>query len=496
MLEKSIKRGAECKDSTSANTSELQTHTNGHRNARGATADTEDSDQACFVKLTEESLVVGMPQTLTHHHTNGVAAESIQSIVSESTFPWKVEIQFQRLTECISGDDDLLEECTYTMSVGVRSEWQAHVLSANLSSVTKRMFAPGQSKLLHQLPLREAGSPQESDGSKSPMVITQKAPSSENFYADLETSLMSSTVTTRSSHKDLEKKPELCEKLLTDFSLRWTHAGNDQTQFPLSVQQASCKVAFHFWPAPKLAGRLGKRENILPKLFVYAVPITRTERYACLITALNSAFFVGTFLFRADCVMAPKPMICSSTNQGWYWKYIPTWDTIFATLFGLSCSIPVPLLLRTLFKKTPHMEQLSDKEKRIRLLQLRFWQSVAWLIVLILNLFYIYWLSVFSNEYSWELFSRWFKTAYVAVIHKLVSAPLIRAAVFFLVLTCSMVSGLCDPLLVFFPHVLPVDPAFDSELKFDRGFREEARDDDDNAVWPRCKSRRLKGERR
>lgn len=226
----------------------------------------------------------------------------------------------------------------------------------------------------------------------------------------------------------------------------------------VKVGDVASKVTYHFWPQRRLATTVLKREHIIPKLFKRLPPITRVERYATLSSALQTAFFVQTALFSPHCFMAPKPATCSTKKASWFDKFAPTFATFAACIFGLCMSVPVPFLLTTCFKKTPVMEKLTPQEKHFRIRTWRFWQVFGWAVVLFLHGIYGYWLTIFSNEYDWPVFGKWVNAGVQSLFHRFLSAPFIRGFVFLLILMVSLVVPFVDPMLAYFPHILPVEP--------------------------------------
>jgi len=225
------------------------------------------------------------------------------------------------------------------------------------------------------------------------------------------------------------------------------------------------KVAYHFWSKPRLVGTILKREHVFPKLFKRMPPLTRVERWATLTSALQTAFFFQTMMFSPVCFMEPKPGTCKPKKKAFenplanfLWQFLPTsWDIVAATVFGLCTSVPVPFICTMLFKKSPVMERLSDEEKRFKLRMWRFWTTVGWCFVFACQGFIVYWLSIFANEYDWAVFSKWVKAGFLSLLHRFLSAPLLRGSVFLIVLLISLVGGCCDPTLAFFPHILPME---------------------------------------
>jgi hypothetical protein len=100
------------------------------------------------------------------------------------------------------------------------------------------------------------------------------------------------------------------------------------------------------------------------------------------------------------------------------------------------------------------MEVLSDREKKHRILSWRVWQGVGWTVVILLNLFYVYWLSVFTNEFPIELLDKWFAASVQSLLVRFLFAPFCRGGLFCLILLLSRCGPCCDICLVLWPQIL------------------------------------------
>jgi len=150
-----------------------------------------------------------------------------------------------------------------------------------------------------------------------------------------------------------------------------------QTQDPVLASTSnavSTKLVYHTWTTTGILRVILHREHIIPKLFKRGPALTRVERYSILCSAVQFGLFGMSFLFRADCVMVPTPVICLGSEGVWYEKFILRWELVFATMLGVVMSIPVPLLLATCFVKIPEHERITDAEKRAKICLWRFQQ--------------------------------------------------------------------------------------------------------------------------
>jgi len=231
-----------------------------------------------------------------------------------------------------------------------------------------------------------------------------------------------------------------------------------QTQDPVLASTSnavSTKLVYHTWTTTGILSVILHREHIIPKLFKRGPALTRVERYSILCSAVQFGLFGMSFLFRADCVMVPTPVICLGSEGVWYEKFILRWELVFATMLGVVMSIPVPLLLATCFMKIPEHERITDAEKRAKICLWRFQQSLGWLIVLALNTSAILWLLRFSSEYDWAVCSKWIAAACMSLTHRLISAPLMRGAVIGTIVILSRYGPCCDTCLILQPSFLP-----------------------------------------
>jgi hypothetical protein len=223
----------------------------------------------------------------------------------------------------------------------------------------------------------------------------------------------------------------------------------------LPVQEVALKMAYQVMPNWKVVSLALWREQPWPKMLKHMPPVTRTERYVTLCTAINTGFFVMTFLFRAECGMEPKPQTCEKKKRSILIRmFEPSWSILASVAFGLVCSLPVPLLLLTCFRKTPVLEQMTDKEKQHRVHQFRFFQTLGWLFVIVANAFYVYWFSAFTNNFQHPVLVKVFLSAVQSLFHRLVTAPCIRGAGFAVILLLSKIGPCCDFVLVLCPQII------------------------------------------
>lgn len=192
----------------------------------------------------------------------------------------------------------------------------------------------------------------------------------------------------------------------------------------------------------------------MSKLWARALPLTRTERYLILISILQFGNFFTTFLFRADCAMAPRPAICGKAKT-LLSIYEPTWTSVFGTFVGALVGLPVPLVMALIFAKQPVQEVLTDEEKRF---QVRVWvckNAIGWTFAIAFHSFCTYWLFLFATTYSETVFYAWARAMFDAHLGRLAYVPLIRGLIFTIVLQCSKCGSCCDVVISLFPHMIP-----------------------------------------
>jgi len=231
-----------------------------------------------------------------------------------------------------------------------------------------------------------------------------------------------------------------------------------QTQDPVLASTSnavSTKLVYHTWSITGIMRVILPREHIIPKLFKRGPALTRVERYSILCSAVQFGFFWISFLFRADCQMVPLPAICLVPSGVWYEKFILRWELVFSTMLGVLTSVPLPLLLGTLFMKIPEHERITEEEKRSKIWLWRVQQSLGWLIVLALNSFAILWFVRFASEYDWSVCSKWIASACMSLGHRLISAPVMRGAVIGMIVILSRYGPCCDTCLILQPSFLP-----------------------------------------
>lgn len=226
------------------------------------------------------------------------------------------------------------------------------------------------------------------------------------------------------------------------------------------------RMQYHLWSREKILYVVGKRENPFFKCCPYSPMISRKMRYAMLSCGLLVATTIGCFLFRAPCLHLPKPAVCSKRPGATFPMKFFTWDMVFASMWGILLSTPLPLLLTNLWKKKAVLVRHTDEEKD-RILSLWLCEErLGWLVVTCVHLVCILTISQFLRYYPWPLIEKWLGALWFSLLHRFVTAPGVRATWVLVLLFCTRLLGCCDSCLVTtpaattFPAAVPKPPPF------------------------------------
>lgn len=138
-------------------------------------------------------------------------------------------------------------------------------------------------------------------------------------------------------------------------------------------------------------------------------------------------------------------------------SYVPSLAVVLSTIVGLACSLPVPLLIASLFAKTPVNEVRTVCEKQVIRWIWRLKQALGWLITIGLNSLCVLQLSQYSSEYELLIFHQFAGGMAQALTHKFVTVPVGRGLVFACIVVLSKCVPLCDPCILFCPQIVPVE---------------------------------------
>jgi len=368
-----------------------------------------------------------------------------QDLLSDMRNMWHVELKL------VGVGATGLDADVHDVIFGCRSGWTMRSFSKNVSAAFERSTSTAKivnaERIQKSQPALETGKSQKSSVTSSEMLTP--IPSSSR-RASLSSSL------SEGLRPVLGQEHWGYRRTLQEYTQH--NAAMNVMTHEVNPKEVAAKITYHFWSPERLTRTIMRREHMIPKLFKRVPVLTRQERYAIFCSGLQTAFFWSTFLFRADCQMVPKPSVCGSSKKSyWYSAFIPSWGTFFASLFGLFCAVPVPFILQMLFRKTPVLEKLSDKEKTTRLRSWRAFTIIGWIVVTALHTFYIYWLTIFSNHFHWSVFEKWVNSSMMSLLHRFVTAPGIRGAVFLLLLFLSRLFSFADYVFLFMPHIVPLD---------------------------------------
>jgi len=216
------------------------------------------------------------------------------------------------------------------------------------------------------------------------------------------------------------------------------------------------KTLYNFWSPSEITRKLVRREHIVPKLFGRVPPLTRVERWAVLSSAIQTGMFFLTFLFRADCVMVPKPPECMNRSSFLENTFMPSWETAIGALEEVILTVPVPLILTSLFRKVPVQEKLTPQEKRAKIYIWGVLQTIGWCLVLSIHGFVAFFLVRFACAYESAVFESLTNAAWQSVFHRFITAPVGRALIFAFLVVCSKYMSCFDLILVLYPWIIPV----------------------------------------
>merc|ERR1719235_230009 len=112
-------------------------------------------------------------------------------------------------------------------------------------------------------------------------------------------------------------------------------------------------------------------------------------------------------------------------------------------------------LVQPLFYK--ETERVPDDEKGKRILMWKKKDRRGWMLVVAVNIFCVCWLTVFANEYSWNVVEKWVSAAGESLFFEFVINP-IGSAMFLapLIVSTKFFSRL-DCFFAYFPNLLPKD---------------------------------------
>ena len=88
-------------------------------------------------------------------------------------------------------------------------------------------------------------------------------------------------------------------------------------------------------------------------------------------------------LFNVDCRQVPKPVAC---NPKTIREQFLSWYAVIASVWGVLLSIPIPLLLRLLFKKRVIIRRMPKERRDLTIRLWRYKENFAWFLVVLIHL--------------------------------------------------------------------------------------------------------------
>lgn len=210
------------------------------------------------------------------------------------------------------------------------------------------------------------------------------------------------------------------------------------------------RVQYLTWPAWRILARTIRRETPLNTCCGYSALITRRQRYAVLSSGVLLAAFFAVLLFNVDCGMQPAPVAC---NPKTIRERFLSWYAMSASVWGVLLSLPIPILIRLLFKKRVIIRKLSEQQ---RALTIRIWQykhTLAWFLVCLIH--FGSWLTFagFVRYYSWTIVVQWLAAVAWSLVLRFIVAPAICTLSVILLLLWSRASRCLDCLIGAAPHL-------------------------------------------
>merc|ERR1719160_816774 len=164
-----------------------------------------------------------------------------------------------------------------------------------------------------------------------------------------------------------------------------------------------------------------------------------------------------TLVFRADCLHSPKPASCRPRKS--LFKKIFSWDCFFASISAIILAVPIPMLLLFLFKKRVVLAKQSEENKRMTLKLWRYKEIIGWIVVFLVQGWCVFFFTQFVRYYPWELAERWISATTWALIHRFLSAPIVRTLWMGVMLVGSQQTFIFDFCMVMDPAISSGFPA-------------------------------------
>jgi len=178
-------------------------------------------------------------------------------------------------------------------------------------------------------------------------------------------------------------------------------------------------------------------------------------------TTLQAAFLVPSLVLHPECFMVPAPIACVGDNISKgeaLWRQLVSAETLLLGAFSLAVVEPVPWFLEHFFKKAAVEEKVTRHGRKVHARTWRARTCVGWLVILALNIAMCYSLAYYVSKYNYRVFSQWLAAVLHTIVHRWLTFPLLRTAVFSVIVISSKACGFCDPCLLLCPFIAPVVP--------------------------------------
>jgi len=250
------------------------------------------------------------------------------------------------------------------------------------------------------------------------------------------------------------------------------------------VKKLADRMQYQTWPFRRLAHSTFKRDCMWFACFKYSPLLTRKQRYAILSSAIMFGAFVTILLFRVDCFKTPKPAACKKKKS--LVETLVSWDVVFGSIWAIALSVPLPLLLMTLFKKRVVQEVLTDEHKTMTMRVWMWKERVGWMVVVFVHTGSIFMMTQFVRHYPWVMMEKWSLATVTSVFHRLVSAPFIYLAWRIMLMMLSRYTSLLDCLLVLSPLIttfpMPAAPVSPGDAVSSARYADDVEDDGDGGA--------------
>jgi hypothetical protein len=227
------------------------------------------------------------------------------------------------------------------------------------------------------------------------------------------------------------------------------------------ANEVAKRLTYQYWTAGGICGHIWNRDHFIFSLSHYMSSLTRCERWGVWATTLQAAFLVPSLVLHPECFMVPAPIACVGDNISKgeaLWRQLVSAETLLLGAFSLAVVEPVPWFLEHFFKKAAVEEKVTRHGRKVHARTWRARTCVGWLVILALNIAMCYSLTYYVSKYNYRVFSQWLAAVLHTIVHRWLTFPLLRTAVFSVIVISSKACGFCDPCLLLCPFIAPVVP--------------------------------------